>query len=485
MSPHRAACDLDDLVAQLTPRRGAVLELAAKGLTNADIGTALGISAATVRTHMTAIFAELGVANRTEATASFLSYQAAPVRVAAVLARPGLALLPIETGDDSAASSALARGLTADLRSIFARWCWFPVIDPTALLAVASVRDDDAPPSERSTPALAQRLGARFVVRGMLRSAGGGFRLVMRVDEAETGRCVWTDRFPMVSGEPFGVEDAVCEQIVARAYPVLVAHAGRAARPAVREAFDAWTLAHDGMAHQAQREQASNVAGRACFAGALAKEPTLVLAHYGLGLSAYDTVLNQWSDEHEAMALLAQSTDACLCLAPHAAEGHFLEARLHQARGQHARGIPALERAVAQNPSFASAHALLAQLLCMEGRAEEGLVRMEHAARLSPQAFVAGLAVVHFIRHEYGIALVHAEDAIARRPSYAFARLVGAASAWWLGDHAKAHALAGPIATAPRAFAARSFLSTFGATVDGVARIGQALSALGIGPQRS
>ena len=51
----------------LTPREIAVLELVARGLSNAEIGTALSVSAGTVKTHLKRIYPKLGVADRTAA----------------------------------------------------------------------------------------------------------------------------------------------------------------------------------------------------------------------------------------------------------------------------------------------------------------------------------------------------------------------------------------------------------------------------------
>ncbi|HHJ14067.1 MAG TPA: response regulator transcription factor [Gammaproteobacteria bacterium] len=51
----------------LTPRQQEILVLIADGMTNKEIGQRLGLSAATVRTHVSEIFRRLGVKNRTEA----------------------------------------------------------------------------------------------------------------------------------------------------------------------------------------------------------------------------------------------------------------------------------------------------------------------------------------------------------------------------------------------------------------------------------
>ena len=58
----------DEMLPELSARQLEVLNLAAKGFSNGDIGKILGISANSVKDHLRLIFSRLGVATRTEAT---------------------------------------------------------------------------------------------------------------------------------------------------------------------------------------------------------------------------------------------------------------------------------------------------------------------------------------------------------------------------------------------------------------------------------
>jgi DNA-binding NarL/FixJ family response regulator len=55
------------MVETLTPREVEVLGAVARGLSNAEIGRALFIGEATVKTHLLRVFAKLGVDDRTRA----------------------------------------------------------------------------------------------------------------------------------------------------------------------------------------------------------------------------------------------------------------------------------------------------------------------------------------------------------------------------------------------------------------------------------
>ena len=59
--------DRDRRTPKLSTREREVLQLVAKGLTNQRIAARLGISEKTVKTHLTSVFREIGVAQRTEA----------------------------------------------------------------------------------------------------------------------------------------------------------------------------------------------------------------------------------------------------------------------------------------------------------------------------------------------------------------------------------------------------------------------------------
>ena len=468
----------------LSPRRREILALLAQGLTNAAIAKALSISQGTVRSHVTAVLGQLEVTNRTEAAAAFVGWQSGPARVAEVLRRPALAVLPVVALDDDPRTRVVASGLTSDLASLFARFCWFPVIAHSSMANARSLGDTGRE--------IGAHLGARFVLDASLRLASrcgeketsaDTVRLTVRIDDAESGHVLWTEQYTFPAEGLFEVQDAICQTVVAAAYPVLVALAKvtNPSRSRPTEDLAAWELAHEGMAFYDSRDQAGNAAAQERFRAAIARDPRLTLAHFGLGLCSYDSVLNQWRLDGEsnetACERLASAAERCLELAPHAAEGYYLLGRCSQARGEPALAIPALVSAISRNPSFAPAHALLAQCLQLQGRSEEALVRMRHAVRLGPRSFLAGLAALHFIRSEYALALEAAERAISSNPRYTFARVVATASAWWLGDAAAASVQRRALQALSPAFESAAFLATFGEKVDAVERLFRALEA--------
>jgi DNA-binding CsgD family transcriptional regulator len=61
----------------LSLREAAVLEMTARGLTNAQVAEKLSVSVHTVKFHLGSVYRKLGVANRTEAAAVYHRAEAA------------------------------------------------------------------------------------------------------------------------------------------------------------------------------------------------------------------------------------------------------------------------------------------------------------------------------------------------------------------------------------------------------------------------
>jgi tetratricopeptide (TPR) repeat protein len=328
---------------------------------------------------------------------------------------------------------------------------------------------------------LGQRLGVTFHRRWhppqVCHSYRGG--ISVRIDAVATGHCLWTERYDFPDAELFAVQDAVCEAVVAAAYPMLVAYTQAGLRRVRRpHELQTWELAHEGMRLCTLREAAANHDAQSLFRLAIEREPELLLAHFGLGIASFDDLLNQWSAPTDAHRQLLTSAERCVTLAPHGAEGHYLLGRYFQSSGEPALAARSLESAIQRNPSFAPAHALLAQMLEFSDRSDEALTRMKHAAQLGPGRYSAALATVHFSRGEYGEALVAIEDVLVSTPLYPFARALAAASAFWAGDRARASEHASRLQRLVPGFSVPGFMISFGARLGPVERFAAALKGI-------
>lgn len=76
--PERSRRGEGDLAKLLSPRRLEILALVAEGLSNAEIGSRLYLTESTIKWHVRKILRALGVANRAQAVARYLSARSSP-----------------------------------------------------------------------------------------------------------------------------------------------------------------------------------------------------------------------------------------------------------------------------------------------------------------------------------------------------------------------------------------------------------------------
>jgi TolB-like protein len=96
-----------------------------------------------------------------------------------------LALLPLENIAGTPDVGRLAKGLGYDLLAELAR---FPTLGVIAADSVQAAL-------EEGREAVANRVGARYLLGGSLRRFGDGLQLNLRLTEADTGRHLWAGRY--------------------------------------------------------------------------------------------------------------------------------------------------------------------------------------------------------------------------------------------------------------------------------------------------
>lgn len=335
-----------DPIEALSRRQLEVLELLAKGLTNDELAGILKISPTTVRTHITAILARLDLTNRTEAATAYVAWKAGARPSTSRLRRPAIAVLPPVAFAEDPRTRAVATAIGHDISALFSRRCWFPVIAQSAT---------------------AHGPAATFLLESTLRGSSR-WRLSVCINAAATGHCLWTACHDIAEDPLFAGQDAVCEAVVAAAYPVLIAHTEAGLRRVSdRRELQTWELALEGMRLYGTRVADANTAARSCFRAALEREPDLVLAHYGLGLTCHADLLHQWRPREDALGDLRVSAERCVALAPHSAEGHYLFGCYFLTLGDAGPATRSLEAAIRHDPSFTAATLLLSQTLKSPG----------------------------------------------------------------------------------------------------------------------
>lgn len=390
----------------LTPRQREVLELAAKGLTNAEICSVLGISMGTVKVHLAAIYRVLEVSNRTEAAMALAELERAEQRGTAqegdagaapgadIEARRAVAVLPFQDLSGGPEPDAFADGLVEELITRLSRWRWFPVIARQSSFALRG-RDGD-------WIEIGRDLGAAYVVEGSVRRADGRVRVTAQLIETRAKHHVWAESFDRPLADVFRIQDDIARAIASAIHPELVQSEAQLARVAAPNDLGAWELAMRGLAHLERRDRAGHEEAVRCFEAALARDPENLVGAYGRTMAHYQALFFQWSeDPASSLAALREAAALCHRIAPDDPYTLIARSTAFMLTGEVERAARALRTAVERNPSSARAYSFLGQLVAMQGEPDDGIALLEEALRLSPRdpqrfAMKASIAISHF-----------------------------------------------------------------------------------------
>ncbi len=279
----------------------------------------------------------------------------------------------------------------------------------------------------RDNLACGRALGVEAILDGTLHRAGNQLRVTARLRRVADEMILWADKFDQAFSEIFALEDAICARVVAAiaATPSDESPHGlldtRASDPEVHELYlkcryywhkwtpDAWQRAIE------------------CGTQAIARDPGHAAAHTWTGASYCTLAIAGLQPPREAFSRGAALIDRAIELNP--GFGAAWECRGAIAHFFHWDFVTAedcLRRAVQLDPDRVINRGLLAILLCITGRADEGLSTVMQARELDPLSRVlnTGVAEVHFYRRELELAAGALERTLELDPFFVNARFL-------------------------------------------------------------
>lgn len=128
---------------------------------------------------------------------------------AGIDAEPWIAVLPFDVQGGDADLADFAEGLEADITSSLSMF--------SHLLVLSRASVEAAVGGGRDAVYLGTELGARYLLEGELRAAGGSLRLNVRLVDSRDGTTIWSERFDRAldSGQDiFAVQDSIVDRVV-------------------------------------------------------------------------------------------------------------------------------------------------------------------------------------------------------------------------------------------------------------------------------
>ena len=262
---------------------------------------------------------------------------------------PSIAVLPFSSKSDDLDDAFLSEGLVEDVTTELGRF--------RALTVIARASNKGFDETAGDTEAIGRALGARYLVQGSVRRAGGRLRVSAQLIEAGTGVQLWSERWDRDAADLFDLQDELTGAIVNAVEPELGAHERALTRRKPTESLTAWELCQRGLMAFLTFSDEGYVRARQALTRAIEADPEFALPHAHMARLCWSQVsLGRTSD-------VAGTLEEGLAYARRAVEldrrleaGYHPLATLSAAAGLYEDAVAAAERGLAINPNNALLH---------------------------------------------------------------------------------------------------------------------------------
>jgi TolB-like protein len=370
-------------------------------------------------------------------------------------ARPSIAILPFQNLGGDPEQEYFADGVVEEIITGLARI--------KGLLVIARNSSFTYKGRVVDVKQIGRELGARYVLEGSVRKAGGRVRVSARLVEAETGAHLWAERYDRELENIFKLQDEITLSVVGAVEPNLREAEIERVKRKRPDSLDAYDLVLRAIPHvyAAMPEEAGKgiplleraLALQADYAGA---HGLLAWCHETLFVRAGHSEENRVAAIRHARAALAHGRDDATALGV----GGFVLAMVEHDR---ATAFQAFEQALVLSPSSALTLLFGAVALAYGGETERAIDYGELALRISPAQDRANyyshhaLSIAYFLARRYEEAATAARSAIRSGPDFSISHCFLAAPLAKLGRLEEANAAASRVLALQPSFSSAGF----------------------------
>ena len=354
--------------------------------------------------------------------------------------RASIAVLPFQNISGDPEQEYLADGITEDIVTGLSRQQWFSVVDRNSSFALKGETVD--------IRKLASDLGARYVLEGSVRKAGGHIRVTAQLIDATKRIHVWADRHDSTVADIFRRQDDITNRIVDSVRSQLVMAEAMRLRGKRSVDVDAHDLVTQALPHLWRMSVGEQLLAQKLLQQAAMLEAPQGRAHVHALLGW--TYMNMFNlDSHAPISELTEKAleagTTALALDEQDYWGHLVLGLGHARQRRPEDAVRHLTQSVEINPNFALGHAGLGYALACGGQPQRGLDALARAWQLGPlDPFLAMYAPITrymalFALERYDEAITVCRSVAARHPNHAGARRLMTVSLGLLGriDEAK------------------------------------------------
>ena len=345
-----------------------------------------------------------------------------------VAPRLSIVVLPFANLRDDRDQQYFADGITEDLTTDLSRLAHMLVISRNTAFTYRNKLVD--------AKQIGRELGVRYVLEGSVRRSGNQLRVNTQLIDAETDAHLWAERFDRELSDLFAVQNEITRRIaVALNLEVVGAEAARGTEHP--DAQDYVLRGRAAMNKPSTRESYAEAIG--LFENALLLDPSSVDAQSLLATMLASRVLDfggsSADDDTKRAEELARKAVAA---SPRNALAHYAKGEVLRVQRRCEQAIPEYETALAINPNWVGALAVIGRCKIYIGPIDEAIPAQEQAIRLSPRH--RRIAVWYFRIGEAHLLQSRIDDAILWLEKARNAN----AGLWYIHRHlASAYALKG------------------------------------------
>ena len=299
-----------------------------------------------------------------------------------------LAVLPLANLSGDPAQEYFADGMTDELITEIAQVGSLHVTSRTSSMRLKA--------TAKTTQEIARELNVDAILEGSVARAGGRVRITAQLIDARTDKHVWASAYETELKDVLEMQDAVARDVVKQIRLRLTApeqerlSRSRPVNPVAHEAY------LKGLYHWNKRDRRGLEKAIEYFNQAIAKDPNYA-PPYALLAQSY-IALNYFGFMRgtEARSKAAPALTKALELDDSLAEAHAVLGAAKSLYDYDWEGAEKeFQRAIELNPSYATAHHWLAQLLSVESRHDQALAESKRALELDPLSLIINASYGH------------------------------------------------------------------------------------------
>jgi adenylate cyclase len=288
-------------------------------------------------------------------------------------------------------------------------------------------------------------LRVSYALEGSVRRAGDRVRIAARLVKAQSGGQVWAERYDRTVGDIFAVQDDITRNIVAALeVRLLLAEKEALARPPTAN-LESYKLYLHGLQQLRQHTRPAYEQARRMFSRAVALDPDFARAL--TGLAECDCYLYMHGAAPASFDSILELTGRALAIEPTLASAHALRGFALMASGDAEAAELNFRQAIALEPGHPGAHYAYARACVQLGRPEEAVTLLRRAADLAPGdvGYLNTLAALYRALGRGAEAEVATRESLARserrlaeQPASTLAAFTGARALAALGETERA-----------------------------------------------